>query len=117
MLNYTSMQISPLSLDNQAATLAYLRASPYRNALPLANATQLRARCDVLVAEEHGRVRGVASTYHDLPIPNLTFAARSGDVAGALIAELADRTARLRAEPAWALLPAERHAQLGRHVH
>ena len=49
------------------------------NALPLSNATQLRARCDVLVAEELGRVRGVASTYHDLPIPNLTFAVRSSD--------------------------------------
>src|SRR6185369_5909817 len=58
------------------------------NGLPLSNATQLRARCDVLVAEEHGRVRGVASTYHDLPIPNLTFVVRSSDVAGVLIAEL-----------------------------
>ena len=54
------------------------------NGLPLTNATQLRARCDVLVAEEHGRVRGVASTYHDLPIPNLTFVVRSSDIAGAL---------------------------------
>src|SRR5438552_18952079 len=116
MLNYTSMQISPLSLDNQAATLAYLRASPYRNALPLSNATQLRARCDVLVAEEHGRVRGVASTYHDLPIPNLTFAVDTGDIAGRLIAGLAERTTRLRAEPAWALLPAERHAQPRHHA-
>src|SRR5215217_6129836 len=110
------MNISPLQLENQEATLAYLRSSPYRNALPLSNATQLRARCDVLVAEDQGRVRGVASTYHDLPIPNLTFAVRSSDVAGALIAKLAERTARLRAEPAWALLPAERHAQLGQHA-
>jgi ribosomal protein S18 acetylase RimI-like enzyme len=111
------MHITPLGAENHEAALAYLRSSPYRNALPLSNATQLRARCDVLVAEEHGRVRGVASTYHDLPIPNLTFAVRSSDVAGALIAQLADRTARLRAEPAWALLPAERHAQLQRHAH
>jgi len=111
------MHISPLGPANQIAALAYLRASPYRNALPLSNATQLRARCDVLVAEELGRVRGVASTYHDLPIPNLTFAVESGDVAGRLIAGLADRTARLRAEPVWALLPAERHDQLARLAH
>src|SRR6476659_6108780 len=110
------MQISPLQPENHEAALAYLRSSPHRNALPLSNATQLRARCDVLVAEDQGRVRGVASTYHDLPIPNLTFAVDSGDVAGVLIAELADRTARLRAEPACALLPAERHAQLGQHA-
>jgi ribosomal protein S18 acetylase RimI-like enzyme len=110
------MQISPLSSDNQAPALAYLRAAPYRNALPLSNATQLRARCDVLVAEEHGRIHGVASTYHDLPIANLTFAAESSDVAGALITALADRNARLRAEPAWALLPAERRDQLAHHA-
>lgn len=110
------MQITPLGVENHDTALAYLRSSPYRNALPLSNATQLRARCDVLVAQEHGSVYGVASTYHDLPIPNLTFAAQSGDIAGELIAALADRTARLRAEPAWALLPAERAAQLGQHA-
>jgi ribosomal protein S18 acetylase RimI-like enzyme len=110
------MQISPLGPDNQSAALTYLRASPYRNALPLSNATQLRGRCDVLIASELGRVRGVASTYHDLPIPNLTFAVDTGDIAGRLVDELADRTARLRAEPVWALLPAERRDQLARHA-
>lgn len=69
------MQVTPLTSENQAAALAYLRAMPYRNALPLSNATQLRTACDVLVAQEHGRIFGVASTYHDLPIANLTFAA------------------------------------------
>jgi len=29
------MHISPLQSDNHEATLAYLRSSPYRNALPL----------------------------------------------------------------------------------
>ena len=111
------MHVSPLTSKSQTAALAYLRSAPYRNALPLSNITQLRGRCDVLVAEEHGRVRGVASTYHDLPIPNLTFAVESGDVAGILIAGLTDRNARLRAEPAWALLPAERRDQLARHAH
>lgn len=110
------MQISPLSPANQPAALAYLRAWPYRNALPLSNATQLRAASDVLVAEEQGQVLGVISTYHDLPIANLTFAVKSGSVVGPLIAALADRNPALRAGPAWALLPAERHAQLARHV-
>jgi ribosomal protein S18 acetylase RimI-like enzyme len=110
------MDISPLSPDNQPAALAYLRASPYRNALPLSNATQLRARCDVLVAAEHGRVVGVGSTYHDLPLSNLTFAARTSEVAGELIGALADRNERLRAGPVIALLPTERRALLARHV-
>src|SRR5215207_3761613 len=85
------MHILPLKPENQAATLAYLRASPYRNALPLSNVTQLRASCDVLVAENLGRVRGVASTYRDLPFTNLTFAADSVDLVGLLLAALADR--------------------------
>jgi hypothetical protein len=93
-----------------------MSVSKQDNGLLLSNATQLRARCDVLVAQEHGRVYGVASTYHNLPIPNLTFAVQTSDVAGALIAALADRTVRLRAEPAWALLPNERHALLGQHA-
>src|SRR5262249_1261226 len=71
----TIMHIEPLTPQNQPAVLAYLRAAPYRNALPLSNATQLRARCDVLVAEQGGAILGAASTYHDLPWPNLTFAA------------------------------------------
>jgi ribosomal protein S18 acetylase RimI-like enzyme len=110
------MHVSPLTSESQPAALAYLRASPYRNALPLSNITQLRSRCEVLVAEEHGRVCGVASTYHDLPIANLTFAVDSNDIVRPLIAMLADRATRLRAEPAWALLPAERRDQLARHA-
>jgi ribosomal protein S18 acetylase RimI-like enzyme len=110
------MDISPLNPANQAPALAYLRAWPYRNALPLSNATQLRAASDVLVAAEGERVLGVISTYHDLPVANLTFAARSGELVGALISALADRNPQLRAGPAWALLPTERHNQLARHA-
>ncbi|HNP70725.1 MAG TPA: GNAT family N-acetyltransferase [Kouleothrix sp.] len=110
------MMIAPLAPANQPAALAYLRALPYRNALPLSNATQLRGACDVLVAEERGHVVGVASTYHDLPIANLTFAADAGAAVGPLLAALADRNPRLRAGPVWALLPADRHSQLARHA-
>ena len=106
------MQISPLGLDNQPAALAYLRSSPYRNALPLSNSTQLRQFCDVLVAEDEGRVVGVASTYHDLPVANLTFAAGGSTTAGALVKALADRTPRLRSGQVWALLPQDRYHQL-----
>src|SRR5207247_2174642 len=97
--------------------LAYLRRSPYRNALPLSNATQLRGRCDVLVAEENGQVFGVASTYHDPPIQNLTFAATHMDVVGTLLHELADRNPRLWEEQPYALLPVERRDQLARFAH
>ena len=34
-----------------------------------------------------GACWGVISTYHDLPIANLTFAARSGELVGPLIME------------------------------
>jgi ribosomal protein S18 acetylase RimI-like enzyme len=108
------MHISLLTSHSQPAALAYLRAAPYRNALPLSNISQLRGRCDVLVAEQDGKVVGVASTYYDLPIPNVTFAARSAHVVGALLHALADRNQHLWEQPTYALLPQERRDQLAR---
>lgn len=109
-----AIQISALDPHNQPATLAYLRTMPYRNALPLANVTQLRARCDALVAADGARVLGVASTYHDLPLPNLTFAAQQPEVVGMLLHELADRNPQLWLDPTYALLPSDRCDLLGR---
>ena len=110
------MEFVPLSTENQPAALAYLRRSPYRNALPLSNASQLRARCDLLVVETGGRVSGVASTYHDLPIPNLTFAVDPPVALGELLGALADRNPRLRDGTVWALLPEDRYRLLGRYA-
>jgi len=111
------MHISPLNAVSQAAAIDYLRAAPYRNALPLSNITQLRGRCDVVVAEQNGQVAGIASTYHDLPIPNVTFAARHTDIVGALLHELADHNPRLWTEHTYALLPLDRRDQLARFAH
>ena len=108
------MHVSPLTPETQPAAFAYLRAAPYRNALPLSNITQLSGRCDILVAEQNGQVVGVASTYHDLPIPNVTFAAKFTDVVGTLLHTLADRNPRLREQPTYALLPQDRRDQLAR---
>lgn len=108
------MQIAPLVPERQAAALAYLRAAPYRNALPLANVSQLRPRCDVVVAERDGQVFGVASTYHDLPLSNIAFAAEHAGLVGDLLRALVERNPRLGAGPVYALLPAERRDQLAR---
>lgn len=110
------MQITALDPTTQPAALAYLRSSPYRNALPLSNTTQLRAACDVLVAQQNGQVLGVASTYHDLPIANLTFAADASATTGALLGALAERTPRLRSGEVWALLPLDRMQLLAPYV-
>lgn len=110
------MNISLLTSDNQPAALAFLRASPYRNALPLSNVSQLRDSCDVLVALQDARAVGVMSFYHDLPILNLTFAAKQREVAGALLHALAELQPRFRAEPFYALLPAQRYAWLSHYV-
>ncbi len=110
------MHIEPLTPQKQAAALAYLRAAPYRNALLLSNLTQLRASYDVLIAERGGAILGIASTYHDLPVPNLVFAAATGEIAGTLLHALVDRNPQLRAAPAYALLPAERRDQLARYA-
>ena len=108
------MNILPLSDQNAPAALAYLRAWPYRNALLLSNLSQLRARCDVLVAERGARIVGVTSTYRDLPMPNLVFAAERDHVSAALIAALAARNLALQAAPIMTLLPERRFQQLGR---
>jgi len=111
------MRITPMTPDTQPTALAFLRTAPYRNALPLSNVAQLRARCDVLVAEQNGALVGIASTYHDLPIPNVTFAARHTDVVGALLHELADRNPQLWEQHTYALLPLDRRDQLARFAH
>jgi ribosomal protein S18 acetylase RimI-like enzyme len=111
------MRIAALTSENQTAALTFLRSAPYRNALPLSNISQLRGRCDVLVAEQQSQVVGVASTYHDLPIPNLTFAANHTDVVGMLLHELADRNPQLWQEHTYALLPLDRRDQLARFAH
>jgi ribosomal protein S18 acetylase RimI-like enzyme len=59
----------------------------------------------------------VASTYHELPIPNVTFAADQTDVVGMLLHELADRNPRLWEEHTYALLPLDRRDQLARFAH
>jgi ribosomal protein S18 acetylase RimI-like enzyme len=109
-----TVHISPLTSQSHSSVVTYLRMSPYRNALPLSNITQLRDRCDVLVAQQHGKVVGVVSTYYDLPIPNVTFATRSTQVAAALLHELAERNSLLWEQPAYALLPQDRYNQLAR---
>lgn len=110
------MIIAPLNPYNQTGAVAYLRKLPYRNALTLSNVTQLRSRCDVLVAEEN-TVVGVASTYLDLPLPNLTFVVNSDAALEALLHTLADRNPQLRAGKVFALLPEVRRNQLARVAH
>ncbi|MEM8531249.1 MAG: GNAT family N-acetyltransferase [Chloroflexota bacterium] len=106
------MLITPLDSENQASAINYLRRSPYRNALPLSNATQLRSRSDVLVAETYGEVVGVISTYRDIPIPNMTFVAKDDTVVQELLRTMFHRNPHLAKEPIYALLPVRRRNQL-----
>jgi ribosomal protein S18 acetylase RimI-like enzyme len=108
--------LGPLTDGIQPAVLDYLRRSVYRNALLIANASQLRSRCDVIAALDGPTVVGVASTYDDLPLTNLAFAADSGDIAGRLLEMLVDRNPRLQNEVVWALLPADRCEHLACHA-
>jgi ribosomal protein S18 acetylase RimI-like enzyme len=108
------MRIAPLDNDSRPEVLTFLRRSPYRNALPLSNVSQLLARCDVTVASSDTGVVGVASTYLDLPFANLTFAVSRDDALAPLVAALADRNAALRSPGAVTLLPRERYDALER---
>ncbi|NTW01673.1 MAG: GNAT family N-acetyltransferase [Oscillochloris sp.] len=110
------IEISDLDEHWQAAAVAYLRRSPYRNAIPLSNLTQLRTRCDVVVAHSKGYIQGVASHYRDLPLPVLTFVAEPGDALPALLNTLADRVPILRESFVMAVIPEQRVFQLAHHV-
>ncbi len=104
--------VAPLDIANEQRALRFLRASPYRNAIPLANATQLRRDCDVVVAELGGRVVGVGTTYHDLPVPNINFAADRAPVVAALLHGLMERNHHLHSTPLWALVTEQRRTLL-----
>ncbi|HMO59457.1 MAG TPA: GNAT family N-acetyltransferase [Roseiflexaceae bacterium] len=110
------LQISPLADRLHQAAVTFLRGAPYRNALPLANVTQLRASCDVVVAHDDGMILGVASSYRDLPVPNVTYAASRMDVVAPLLAGLLELAPQLRNTPAWALMPEERVQLLAQHA-
>lgn len=105
------MQILPLSPELVAPTLAYLRRLPYRNALLLSNVSQLRGRCDVVIAYQDGAVIGLASTYYDLPVPNFNVAAVNDLAAAAALAALVERNPNLGSAPSMTLLPTERFQQ------
>lgn len=108
------MPIAIVDLDEawQAPAVAYLRRSPYRNAIPLSNVTQLRRHCEIVLAHSDGMVQGVASYYRDLPFPALAFAAELGPALPPLIAALAERAPDLRAAELGAVIPEQRLRQL-----
>lgn len=110
------MKVCSLTDSIQPAVLDYLRGSVYRNALLIANASQLRSSCDVIAALDRSSVTGVASTYHDLPVANLAFAADGGTIATRLLDMLVKRNPRLKHEVVLALLPADRCEHLRHHA-
>ncbi|NNJ09005.1 GNAT family N-acetyltransferase [Chloroflexales bacterium ZM16-3] len=112
------MPIEIVDLDErwQSETLLYLRRSPYRNAIPLSNVTQLRSRCDVVVAHSNGFVQGVASHYRDLAFLGLTFVAEPGDSLPALLEALSERVPALGDSRLTTVIPEQRVLQMAGHV-
>ncbi|MCG8349086.1 MAG: GNAT family N-acetyltransferase [Chloroflexales bacterium] len=112
----------PLAIDDLDDTwlphvVAYLRRSPYRNALQLSNVTQLRQRCAVVLAHSNGLVQGVASHYRDLPFLGLTFVAELGETLPRLLEALANKVPALRTATLTAIFPEHRAKQLAEYVH
>jgi ribosomal protein S18 acetylase RimI-like enzyme len=110
------LQIEPLTPEWQAASVAYVRLMPYRNALLLSNVSQLRSRCDVRIARVDSRIVGIASTYLDLPVPNIIFTADNESTAKLLVQSLLDDHEALRTGPTMALLPETQYHQLASMV-
>jgi len=108
------MPLETAALDERwlPEALAYLRRSPYRNALPLSNITQLRQQCDVVLVHSAGSVQGVASHYRDLPFLGLTFVAELDDAMPLLVGALAERVPALRGASLTTVIPEQRVRQL-----
>jgi ribosomal protein S18 acetylase RimI-like enzyme len=110
------MTLTTAELDEtwQPEVLAYLRRSPYRNAIPLSNVTQLRQRCDVVLVHSGGSVQGMASHYRDLPFLGLTFVAELDEAMPLLLGALADRVPALRDAELSTVIPEQRLRRLAR---
>lgn len=106
------LTIADLDAGWQAAAVAYLRRWPYRNAIPLSNVTQLRQRCEVVLALSGDEVVGVASHYRDLPFPGLAFTADLDEALPPLLGALAERAPELRDASLGAVIPERRARQL-----
>lgn len=108
------MILEPVIMDErwQPEALAYLRRSPYRNALPLSNVTQLRQHCDVVLVHSRGSVQGLASHYRALPFLGLTFVAEFDEAMPLLIDALAERVPALRGASLTTVIPEQRVRQL-----
>lgn len=107
-----SIEIADLNAEWHGPAVAYLRRSPYRNAIPLSNLTQLRNRCEVVVAYRDEFVLGVASHYRDLPFLGVAFVAELGETLASLFNALADRVPALRDGILTTVIPEQRLRQL-----
>lgn len=110
------LQVTDLDDDWLPQAVAYLRRAPYRNAIPLANLTQLRQRCSIVVAHSRGVIQGVASHYRDLSFLAVSFVAEPGQPLPALLAALAERVPALRSASICTVVPEQRARQLGQYV-
>lgn len=108
------MPLETTVLDDvwQAEVVRYLRRSPYRNAHPLSNVTQLRQRCAVVVARSGDAVVGMASHYRDLPFPGLTFVVDLPEALPLLLTALAEAVPALRDSRLTTVIPEARVRQL-----
>jgi len=67
------LSVAQLDTENYPEVLSFLRRSPYRNAITLAQITHLRTHSFTLVAFSNDTVVGVVSIRRDLPLVRLAF--------------------------------------------
>lgn len=102
------LSITEIGAETYPTALAFLRRSPYRNAISLGQMTQLRASSYTLAALSNDTVVGVASIRRDLPLPRLSFVVDFPGVLPPLLAGLVEAHPHLQGQPVGVLLPLAR---------
>lgn len=103
LLANSSNHISSPGKSELESALRLALSDPLKNALIIANLTQLKQDCCFVVEAVDSGVQAVASFYMDLPFNSIALLAQNADQAGRLIEKLAGRQNQLYHQPVFGL--------------
>jgi GNAT superfamily N-acetyltransferase len=95
--------LEELDESNSEAALKQALNDPLNNALIIANLTQLKADCSIVVRRWANNINAIASYYRDLPFHSLALMGEQVDDITETVRNLTDRFPHLKTEPVYGL--------------